>query len=137
MSRKLNGAEVLKLILEGKVEVGDKFKRVDLYNIYTLKQSFLGTSFLQDELGKEVCSSRLLNGTFELVEKPVSFDEVLNNSDKRVRVDIDGIGIGFKEIKEELNEYDWLSTKLEKISSKFFSENVAKIIKEAKWYIER
>ena len=72
MSKKLNGAEVLQLILDGKVKFGDKFKRIDRDVIYVYKES----KCLYDENQIEVGSSRLLAGTFELLEeKSVSFDD--------------------------------------------------------------
>ena len=73
MSKKLNGAEVLQLILDGKVKFGDKFKRIDRDCIYVYKES----KCLYDENQIEVGSSRLLAGTFELLEeKSVFFDDV-------------------------------------------------------------
>ena len=72
MSKKLNGAEVLQLILDGKVKFGDKFKRIDRDCIYVYKES----KCLYDENQIEVGSSRLLAGTFELLkEKSVSFND--------------------------------------------------------------
>ena len=38
VSKKLNGAEVLQLILDGKVKFGDKFKRIDRDCIYVYKE---------------------------------------------------------------------------------------------------
>lgn len=132
MSKKLNGAEVLQLILDGKVKFGDKFKRIDRDAIYTYKES----KCLYDEDQIEVGSSRLLAGTFELFEESVSFDDVLNNPDKLVRLDVhDIVYCSDTEIKQ-LNEYNFLDDKLTEIGEIFFPESIPRIIKYGKWYLK-
>ena len=133
MSKKLNGAEVLQLILDGKVKFGDKFKRIDRDVIYVYKES----KCLYDENQIEVGSSRLLAGTFELFEeKSVSFDDVLNNPYKLVRLDVSGIAFCSKAKIKQLNEYDCLSRKLIEICEIFFYESIPQIIKNGKWYLK-
>ena len=133
MSKKLNGAEVLQLILDGKVKFGDKFKRIDRDVIYVYKES----KCLYDENQIEVGSSRLLAGTFELFEeKSVSFDDVLNNPDKLVRVDVSDIAFCSDSEIKQLNEYNSLDDKLTEIGEIFFAECIPRIIKYGKWYLK-
>lgn len=133
MSKKLNGAELLQLILDGKVKFGDKFKRIDRDAIYVYKES----KCLYDENQIEVGSSRLLAGTFELFEeKSVSFDDVLNNPYKLVRLDVSDIAFCSDTEIKQLNEYNSLDDKLIEIGEIFFAESIPQIIKNGKWYLK-
>ena len=99
MSKKLNGAELLQLIIDGKVKFGDKIERLDSNTVYTYAESCTisdnGTLWWGNI---EVKSSQLLNGTFQLIEKPVSFIEAIKayTNGKDIMCELDGGHIVYK-----------------------------------------
>lgn len=133
VTKKLNGAELLQLIIDGKIKDGDKIERIDRLEIYVYRAY---NRYLVDENGIEVSSSRLLAGKFRVLEKPVSFMEAVN-SKKRVRVDIRDVVECHATTYEILNTFKSISTIFEILGNCFFSESIIKIINEAKWYIEQ
>ena len=137
MSKKLNGAELLQLILDKKIKDGDKIERLDSNTVYTYAEdcsiSDNGTLWWGNI---EVKSSQLLNGTFQIKEKSVSFDDVLNNPDKLVKLDVSDIAFCSDTEIKQLNEYNFLDDKLIEIGEIFFPESIPQIIKNGKWYLK-